>query len=104
MTETIKINSPNAITLMLKFTAIAREQDAEKLQRLFAQLERDYAEYMATVQEFVSLEPIAIVERLCERFPALQAVAAIPTVAPNVLNVIEKAQDYLKEKGSKNAD
>ena len=44
MTE-IKINNPNAITLMLKFTAIAREQDAAKLRLLFAQMERDYNEW-----------------------------------------------------------
>jgi len=101
MTE-IKINNPNAITLMLKFTAIAREQDAAKLRLLFAQMERDYSEYMATVQEFVNLEPAAVVEKLCARFPALQAVAVMPSVADKTLNVIEKAQAYLKEKGNKN--
>lgn len=100
MTE-IKINNPNAITLMLKFTAIAREQDAAKLRLLFAQMERDYNEYMATVQEFVNLEPAAVVEKLCARFPALQAVAVMPSVADKTLNVIEKAQTYLKEKGNK---
>jgi len=100
MTE-IKINNPNAITLMLKFTAIAREQDAAKLRLLFAQMERDYSEYMATVQEFVNLEPAAVVEKLCARFPALQAVAVMPSVADKTLNVIEKAQAYLKEKGNK---
>jgi len=100
MTE-IKINNPNAITLMLKFTAIAREQDAAKLRLLFAQMERDYNEYMATVQEFVNLEPAAVVEKLCARFPALQAVAVMPSVADKTLNVFEKAQTYLKEKGNK---
>ena len=100
MTE-IKINNPNAITLMLKFTAIAREQDVAKLRLLFAQMERDYNEYMATVQEFVNLEPAAVVEKLCARFPALQAVAVMPSVADKTLNVIEKAQAYLKEKGNK---
>ena len=100
MTE-IKINNPNAITLMLKFTAIAREQDAAKLRLLFAQMERDYNEYMATVQGFVNLEPAAVVEKLCARFPALQAVAVMPSVADKTLNVIEKAQTYLKEKGNK---
>ena len=100
MTE-IKINNPNAITLMLKFTAIAREQDAAKLRLLFAQMERDYNEYMTTVQEFVNLEPAAVVEKLCARFPALQAVAVMPSVADKTLNVIEKAQAYLKEKGNK---
>ena len=100
MTE-IKINNPNAITLMLKFTAIAREQDAAKLRLLFAQMERDYNEYMATVQEFVNLEPAAVVEKLCARFPALQAVAVMPSVADKTLYVIEKAQAYLKEKGNK---
>ena len=100
MTE-IKINNPNAITLMLKFTAIAREQDAAKLRLLFAQMERVYNEYMATVQEFVNLEPAAVVEKLCARFPALQAVAVMPSVADKTLNVIEKAQAYLKEKGNK---
>ena len=103
MTE-IRINNPNAITLMLKFTAIAREQDAAKLQMLFAQMERDYNEYMATVQEFVNLEPAAVVEKLCVRFPALQAVALMPSVADKTINVIEKAQAYLKEKGNKNVD
>ena len=104
MPKTVQVNSPNAITLMLKFTAIAREQDAAKLCLLFAQMERDYSECMATVERFVNLEPAAVVEKLCEQFPALQAVALMPSVADKTLNVIEKAQAYLKEKGNKNVN
>ena len=98
MTE-IKASNPSPLTLMAKFTIIAREQDAAKLRLLFVQLERDYNEYMATVQEFVNLEPTAVVEMLCARFPALDAVSKLPQVKDKTLNVIEKAQAYLKEKG-----
>lgn len=103
MTE-IKASNPSPLTLMAKFTIIAREQDAAKLRILFAQMERDYNEYMATVEKFVNLEPAAVVEKLCEQFPALQAVALMPSVADKTINVIEKAQAYLKEKGNKNVN
>lgn len=101
MTE-IKINDPKAIKLMFTFSAIAQTEDWAKLRPLFMKLERDYNECMATVEKFVNLEPAAVVGKLCEQFPALQAVALMPSVADKTINVIEKAQAYLKEKGSKN--
>ena len=100
--EAIKINNPKAIKLMFTFSAIAQTEDWAKLRPLFMKLERDYNEYMATVQEFVNLEPAAVVEMLCLRFPALDAVSKLPQVKDKTLNVIEKAQAYLKEKGNKN--
>ncbi len=93
------MTNPERIKLTMKLFAIA-QLDGEPLEKVMAQLERDFAEHVAVIKPLVYLAPDAVVEKLQREFPDIAEALNNPLAVP----VVRKIQDYLIRKGKQNAD
>lgn len=93
------MNNLDTIKLMAKLASIAA-LDGESLEKVMAQLERDFAEHVAVIRPLVYLAPDAVVEKLQREFPDIAEALSNPLA----VKVVRKIQDYLIRKGKQNAD
>ena len=85
----------NNLQLLAKLANIARLEGAP-LDEVLAQLEIDFAEYVAAIKPLVTLEPEDVIAQLQTRFPDI----ALALNNPLAERVVRKIQDYLIRKGS----
>lgn len=85
------------LQLLTALTSIAQQGDEQRLTVLISQVEIEYPEFYATVDELINLTPTEAVARLTLRWPFL---LLLFSRVPNYLTLIQMIQETIKKRRS----
>lgn len=94
-------NQPIPNSLKTRFMMVAILRDEGRIADQIESIKRDFGEYLETVQEFIDLEPNAVLAKLKQTYPQIADVLSSPLAA----KVVTRIQNHLRKDGIKqNAD
>lgn len=89
-------NQPNKAKLFGIFMTIAVAADPLKYNAKIAELEQHFSNYVEAIKPLIELTPDDVITTLRARFPEIDKELSSPLAS----KVIERIQEYLKQKGA----